>query len=410
MKNLPFLLFPLLFLNNFSIAQFTVYNNTNSGITENSIWDIECDSIGNVWIGSFYDGLYKTQASDYTSWTAYSTTNSQISDNQLCGLNADAGSIFAGTYASGFNYFDGVNWTNYNTSNSGLPNNVIYKIEDGPVGIKYIITKGGLSIYNGTVFTNFNSSNSGLSDDILYSVAYNKSNSDVWVAPYSSGIELFDGSGFTTNYNTANSPLPSNDVYYLYYDLFNNLWIGTYNGLAKYDGVNWTVYTTTNSTIPGSYIRQITMDPDSIRLYVATTTGFGILNTQTQVWQTYTTLNSNLPENNCFAVDVDNKGNVLVGTYGGGLAVLRNMNSIIEGIPLPENVSIYPNPTSDNVTIKANSNIDKYNLYNISGQLLQNASLNAVEFDLNLELFDSGIYLLTLYRDDKQVHRKIIKN
>jgi hypothetical protein len=32
-----------------------------------------------------------------------------------------------------------------------------------------------------------------------------------------------------------------------------NKWIGTYGGLAKFDGVNWTVYKTSNSGLPDNY-------------------------------------------------------------------------------------------------------------------------------------------------------------
>jgi hypothetical protein len=36
-----------------------------------------------------------------------------------------------------------------------------------------------------------------------------------------------------------------------------NKWIGTYGGgLAKFDGVNWTVYNTSNSGLPDNYVRQ----------------------------------------------------------------------------------------------------------------------------------------------------------
>ena len=33
-----------------------------------------------------------------------------------------------------------------------------------------------------------------------------------------------------------------------------NKWIGTWNGLAKFDGTNWTVYNTSNSGLPENII------------------------------------------------------------------------------------------------------------------------------------------------------------
>ena len=43
-------------------------------------------------------------------------------------------------------------------------------------------------------------------------------------------------------YNTSNSGLPDNFVRSIAVDPQGNKWIGTYGGgLAKFDGVNWTV-------------------------------------------------------------------------------------------------------------------------------------------------------------------------
>jgi ligand-binding sensor domain-containing protein len=55
-----------------------------------------------------------------------------------------------------------------------------------------------------------------------------------------------------------------------------NKWIGTDGGgLAKFDGVNWTVYNTSNSGLPGNSVN---------------------------------------------AIAIDGQGNKWIGTYGGGLA------------------------------------------------------------------------------------------
>ena len=43
-------------------------------------------------------------------------------------------------------------------------------------------------------------------------------------------------------YNTSNSGLPDGMVTSLAIDKNGNKWIGTGEGLAKFDGVNWTVY------------------------------------------------------------------------------------------------------------------------------------------------------------------------
>jgi ligand-binding sensor domain-containing protein len=55
--------------------------------------------------------------------------------------------------------------------------------------------------------------------------------------------------------------LPNNYVYAIAIDGEGNKWIGTYGGgLAKFDGVNWTVYNTSNSGLPSVFVRAIAID------------------------------------------------------------------------------------------------------------------------------------------------------
>jgi ligand-binding sensor domain-containing protein len=78
--------------------------------------------------------------------------------------------------------------------------------------------------------------------------------------------------------------LPSNDVFAIAIDGQGNKWIGTGDGLAKFDGVNWTVYNTSNS---------------------------------------------GLPSNAVLAIAIDGLGNKWIGTGGGGLAVYREGGVIL---------------------------------------------------------------------------------
>jgi ligand-binding sensor domain-containing protein len=64
------------------------------------------------------------------------------------------------------------------------------------------------------------------------------------------GLAKFDGVNWTV-YNTSNSGLPLTMLSSIAIDGEGNKWIGTYGGgLAKFDGVNWTVYNTSNSGLP----------------------------------------------------------------------------------------------------------------------------------------------------------------
>ncbi|AZA83425.1 hypothetical protein C1637_21130 [Chryseobacterium lactis] len=69
-------------------------------------------------------------------------------------------------------------------------------------------------------------------------------------------------------------------------------------------------------------------------------------------------------------------------------------------------VGIYPNPTTGSLTIKALKGLEKYEIYNISGQKLLEGNSNTI----SLDHFTSGTYLIKILTKDKQIQtEKIIK-
>jgi len=69
------------------------------------------------------------------------------------------------------------------------------------------------------------------------------------------------------------------DITALAFDGRGNLWIGSRNGLARVDGATgaFTVYTTHNSDLVSDDIANLTLDPITGDLYVATPAGISIL-------------------------------------------------------------------------------------------------------------------------------------
>ncbi|CUT05813.1 two-component regulator propeller domain-containing protein, partial [Candidatus Kryptobacter tengchongensis] len=65
----------------------------------------------------------------------------------------------------------------------------------------------------------------------------------IWVGTDGGLVKLNMLTGEKVNY-TKGSGLPSNYVLAIAIDGQGNKWIGTGGGLAKFDGVNWTVYNT----------------------------------------------------------------------------------------------------------------------------------------------------------------------
>jgi hypothetical protein len=79
---------------------------------------------------------------------------------------------------------------------------------------------------------------------------------------YVLGAFLFMGSLVITTYSSLNSPLPFNTVRCI--AIQNQFkWFGTDDGLARFDGVNWSVYTTENSPLLDDDIRAVCVENDT---------------------------------------------------------------------------------------------------------------------------------------------------
>ena len=51
-----------------------------------------------------------------------------------------------------------------------------------------------------------------------------------------------------------NSDIPDNSIHCLGQDSKDNLWVGTFKGLAVFNGKDWEIYDTTNSDLTSNHI------------------------------------------------------------------------------------------------------------------------------------------------------------
>jgi ligand-binding sensor domain-containing protein/tRNA A-37 threonylcarbamoyl transferase component Bud32 len=159
----------------------------------------------------------------------------------------------------------------------------------------------------------------------------------IWLATYE-GIARFDGIHFRI-FNTANTPeMTSNRIKALLEDTKGNLWIGTSDGLLCYSHGTFKNYTTRQG-LAGNFV--ITVYEDRVgRLWVGTTQGLNQIENNTIT--TYTQKHG-LSRDYISALVEDNDGNLWIGTSGKGLNIFQGDNTgiiqrLVEG--LPDNVDI----------------------------------------------------------------------
>ena len=194
-------------------------------------------------------------------------------------------------------------------------------------------------------FTHFN-----FRADSIVSIVYASQTSSVY-------LTLEDTSKLV-NYISFNSGLPSNIINYVAVDRSNRVWIGTENGLSKFDGKKWQLFNMKNSPLNSDYISRIAVD-SSNRILVGSPNGFytfdgmnwtdfsaainyssvndvivapsgdywvgtqdGLYKYANSVWTLFNTSNSSLAENSVTCLAIDKKNKIWIGSNYHGISVL----------------------------------------------------------------------------------------
>lgn len=400
-----------------SNAQFTLFNNGNSGLANNDCWYVTQNLNGTVWVGSTTGGAYTYSSS---TWTNFKTSNSNIGANYITPISFESnGDVWLGSYNSnaGVSKYSSGAWTKYNTSNSGLPHNDVLAIVFDSQNNKWIGTRGGgLAKFNGTTWTVYNTSNSNIPSDIIYSLEIDNTG-NVWVGTALSGLAKFDGANWTS-YTTSNSSLPNDDVYSLKYNTATNkLWIGTNGGLAILSGTNWTVYNTSSSAnFPSNYVRGITHSSSTGNTYIATGNG-GIGRFDGFTWTTYNSSNSNLPSNQVWSINTNNTGTIWASTISNGVVSMADVfSSVKEHSENIKQVSAFPNPAKNAINFNVNttkSGNGKILIYDAIGKTVKESNISLENtlnklYTININSFSPGIYYYSFIFEGDQKSGKFI--
>ncbi len=162
------------------------------------------------------------------------------------------------------------------------------------------------------VFTNYTTATSGLPDDFVNGGVVIDHNNNKWFGT-SSGVAKFDDVNWTV-YTTANG-LIDNFVTCIAVDANNNIWVGTNSGVSKFNGATWTNFTSING-LPIDAINDIKEDANG-NIWFSTFAGLSKFNGTT--FTNYTILDG-LPVDGIMNLTTDIHGNLWMGTMGGGIS------------------------------------------------------------------------------------------
>ena len=145
---------------------------------------------------------------------------------------------------------------------------------------------------------------------------------NLWVAS-EYGLRKFEAGNNTTFtlYDTSNTPLTSAGMTDVEADPNGGIWVGTYEGFARFDGTTWTLYNQANTGMPGTVVSDVARRSSDGLIAIASyqgstwpyTGGVSIFGGATRTH--FTPENSPLTHWQVVAVEFDGNGNCYSDSY-----------------------------------------------------------------------------------------------
>jgi hypothetical protein len=269
----------------------------------------------------------------YGNWKNFTSKNGLPDDKTYC-VRIDGERVLVGTH-EGLAVYENGKWQTY-TTKDGLAHNGVLAIDVSELtGDVWLGTMGGLTRWSTGKFENFTQMNSGMPNDLIYSVICD--GKDVWVAtgggagkfdtytkrweifteqnapmhePWTYGVCAGDGKIFIAAWGGGVVEYTKKTKQFRDYidpdgnmeiDLFPDdgvvhdittgvswandyLWVATYFGLSRYDGVHWKGYFDHDSGLASNFINYV----KAVGSVVYICTDKGLSCTDGKTWVTYT--------------------------------------------------------------------------------------------------------------------------
>ncbi|MBN1308052.1 MAG: hypothetical protein JXA18_09060 [Chitinispirillaceae bacterium] len=181
-----------------------------------------------VWIGGKNGvAMRGAGAKEFTAFTA----ENGLPDNTVNAIAAGGGKVWVGT-ENGLGCYSGGSWKKVTTQN-GLSHNKVTAllIDDGSK--VWVGTAKGISVSDGSSWTIYDMKKKNLSWNNVKAMAYDPRKFTVWVAVGERDINSFVKGKWNTFMDIQS------DITSLMVDTQSRLWVGSSNGLIKYNGDEW---------------------------------------------------------------------------------------------------------------------------------------------------------------------------
>lgn len=411
--------------NGFTLENYR-YSLTNPlSISSNSVTSITEDLHGNVWVGTRGGGLNKYDSinNGFTSLRAGTDKKKSPLSNNIYSLFTDStGMVWIG-YENGFSVFSSssgafrhLEWNSSNQSENG----VVSDITQSPNGKIWAGTLGGGLIEIDSVTLQVQAHElprKNLGKYIADILVIDDNN--IWCSSKDEGVIVYNPtrktSYFLQNEPGNNNSLSSNQVYTLYRDREQNIWVTTYGGLNLYrpETATFARYTGQNTNLPSDRINSMFQSKEG-KYWVGTF--FGLVTGSPTLFPIVSMENGGLSSDSINTFAETDDGSLWIGTDD-GLNRLRPAASSFEWI----NESTVPSISSPDVMSLLsdssdlwigtfNGGLNRLNLSSNTIQTYKRKNLDAASIGANgitsILRTSSGQLLVGTYGGGLSIHNK----
>jgi ligand-binding sensor domain-containing protein/signal transduction histidine kinase/DNA-binding response OmpR family regulator len=307
-----------------------------NSISQNSIHSIFIDRDGNTWIGTYFGGVNISYPIS-TNFRVYRNSEqlNSLSGNVVSTILEGFNGLWIGTEGGGLNYFNQIthsfkSYKNNLADKNTISSNLVKIIEKESAKSERLFIgthRGGLNLFDPATgnfrhINNVRDATGAIATAEI--IALEMDNRGVLWVGTTWGLTMLEKKGNDYPNQTSPGPLQTllknKAIICLFNDRTNNLWIGTDNGLYKYDYLNKKCHIFSKDLrskfkLPSNYINCITENSKG-QLLIGTRAGFSYFDNAKGVFKNYSETNG-LINNNVLGIVEDNFHNLWLSTSNG---------------------------------------------------------------------------------------------
>lgn len=323
---------------NFKVKEHWVATPTkNTKLLSNTVRSLRVDKNRNLWIGTFL-GLTVFNLDSYQLKTMQQEFERpySLSQNSIRSIYEDKeGGIWLGTFFGGVNYYHSTkikfDLINHNGGSLSLSGNVVASLMEDHKGRIWVGTNdNGINIIN-PERTRIKSVKKGQKGKVTLSSNNIKSmielpNKKILVGTHEKGLNLLARSGEVLKvfqHSGDTTSLPDDHVYALLKDHKNQIWVGTWEGVAKWNPENETFHLlkedTLGNELPNRKVTFLYEDRKN-RIWIGTVDGVTIFYPEANRFDSFVISldhSNHLPSGMINTIMEDHRGQLWIGTARG---------------------------------------------------------------------------------------------